>query len=254
MTCNDSSAGSLRTKSTANTTTTTHQLPLIGGPKEVSCGHSGSNVGLSSSVATTSNDKTCSLLIEHDTDAQHASLIPEFETQDWPQQATTESFAQHQTTLDLNVNSKSQQHHQLQHNQPHLHHPNHHHHHHHHHKQNHHHHHSSNQAKLLTTDESAIHGQECNRTAFDLDRDSRGSSEENSNASSDHTNGGYFSEDSSQSITDLSGSPLELKVQIRQCSDEKLLKKNLSQDNLLGADYISRPNDKCKLPITIQCD
>lgn len=78
-------------------------------------------------------------------------------------------------------------------------------------------------------------------------RDTRSSSEENSNTSSDHSNGGYFSEDSSQSITDLCGSPLELKVQIRQCSDEKLLKKNLSQDNLLRADYISRPNEKCKL-------
>lgn len=76
------------------------------------------------------------------------------------------------------------------------------------------------------------------------DRGIRSSSEENSNASS---NGGYFSEDSSQSISDLSGSPFELKVQVRQCSDEKLLKKNLSQDNLLRADYISRPNEKCKI-------
>lgn len=71
----------------------------------------------------------------------------------------------------------------------------------------------------------------------------RSSSEE---ANSDHSNGGYFSEDSSQSITDLYGSPLELKVQIRQCSDEGILRKNLSQDNLLRSDYISRPNENCK--------
>lgn len=71
-----------------------------------------------------------------------------------------------------------------------------------------------------------------------------GTCEENSN-SSDQTCG-YFSEDSNQSITDICGSPLELKVQIRQCSDEKLLEKNLSERNLLEADYISRPNEKCK--------
>ena len=41
--------------------------------------------------------------------------------------------------------------------------------------------------------------------------------------------------------------PFELKVQIRPCFDEKILKKNLSQDNLLRADYISRPNEKCTL-------
>lgn len=77
-----------------------------------------------------------------------------------------------------------------------------------------------------------------------LDSDARASFEENS----DHTNGGYFSEDSSHSVTDLSNQTpqLELKVQIRECSDEKLLKKNLSQENLLRADYISRPNAKCK--------
>lgn len=85
------------------------------------------------------------------------------------------------------------------------------------------------------------------------DRDIRGSSEENSNASSDHSNGGYFSEDSSQSVTDLYGSSLELKVQIRPCSDEKILKKNLSQDNLLRADYISRPNEKCTLSFSLVC-
>ena len=81
------------------------------------------------------------------------------------------------------------------------------------------------------------------------ERHTRSCSEEISNASSDNTNGGYFSEDSSQSITDLCGSPMELKVQIRQCSDEKILKKNLSQDDLLRADYISRPNEKCELPL-----
>lgn len=84
-----------------------------------------------------------------------------------------------------------------------------------------------------------------------VDRETRSSSEENSN-SSDHTNGGYFSEDSSQSITDLCGSPLELKVQIKQCSDEKILKKNLSQENLLKADYISRPNEKCKYILEVR--
>lgn len=82
-----------------------------------------------------------------------------------------------------------------------------------------------------------------------VDRNTRSSSEENSNASS----GGYFSEDgSNQSITttttssEICGSPFELKVQLRQCSDEKILKKDLSKDNLLGADYLSRPNEKCK--------
>lgn len=44
---------------------------------------------------------------------------------------------------------------------------------------------------------------------------------------------------------DLCGFPFELNVQIRPCSDEKILRKNLSQDNLLRADYISRPNEKC---------
>lgn len=76
--------------------------------------------------------------------------------------------------------------------------------------------------------------------------DNRSSSEDYSNASSDQMSCGYFSEDSNQSITDLCGCPLELKVQVKQYSDEKLLKKNLSQDNLLNADYISRPNEKCK--------
>lgn len=77
-------------------------------------------------------------------------------------------------------------------------------------------------------------------------RHMRSNSEDNSNASSEPSGEDYYSEDSNQSIMDVCGSPLELKVQIRQCSDEKLLKKNLSQDNLLAADYISRPNDKCK--------
>lgn len=86
----------------------------------------------------------------------------------------------------------------------------------------------------------------------DSARQLRGCSEDDSNASSDH-NSGYFSEDSSQSMADLSGSPLELKVQIRQCSDEKILKKNLSQDNLLKADYISRPNEKCMCIIQKRC-
>lgn len=76
--------------------------------------------------------------------------------------------------------------------------------------------------------------------------DNRSSSEDNSNASSDLMSCGYFSEDSNQSMTDLLGCPLELRVQVKQYSDEKILKKNLSQDNLLRADYISRPNDKCK--------
>lgn len=97
---------------------------------------------------------------------------------------------------------------------------------------------------ILTTDETPEGHLEHNHSS--VDRDIRGSSEENSNASSDHTSVGYYSEDSSQSITDVCGSPLELKVQIRQCSDEKILKKNLSQDNLLKADFISRPNEKCK--------
>jgi len=44
---------------------------------------------------------------------------------------------------------------------------------------------------------------------------------------------------------DLCSFPFELSVQIRPFSDEKVLRKNLSQDNLLGADYISRPNEKC---------
>lgn len=79
-----------------------------------------------------------------------------------------------------------------------------------------------------------------------LNHNTRGSSEENSHSGSDHSNGGYFSEDSSQSVTDLCGSPFELKVQLRQCSDEKILKKNFSSENLLKADYISRPNEKCK--------
>lgn len=43
---------------------------------------------------------------------------------------------------------------------------------------------------------------------------------------------------------DICGFPFELKVQIRPCHDEKVLKKDLSQDNLLKADYISRPNEK----------
>lgn len=68
--------------------------------------------------------------------------------------------------------------------------------------------------------------------------------EENSN-SSDQTCG-YFSEDSYQSITDICGSSLELKVQIKQCSDEKILEKDLSERSLFQADYISRPNEKCK--------
>ena len=41
-------------------------------------------------------------------------------------------------------------------------------------------------------------------------------------------------------------SPFELHVQLRPFSDEKMLKKNLSQDNLLRADYMSRPNEKCE--------
>lgn len=76
--------------------------------------------------------------------------------------------------------------------------------------------------------------------------DNRSSSEDNSNASSDLMSCGYFSEDSQQSMTDLCGCPMKLRVQVKQYSDEKVLKKNLSQDNLLRADYISRPNDKCK--------
>lgn len=39
-------------------------------------------------------------------------------------------------------------------------------------------------------------------------------------------------------------SPFELRVQLRPFSDEKMLKKNLSQEKLLRADYISRPNEK----------
>lgn len=113
-----------------------------------------------------------------------------------------------------------------------------------HHIQTHHHHHHLHQS-ILTTDEASKDLNKHNHSS--VDRDIRSSSEENSNASSDHTSGGYYSEDSSQSITDVCGSPLELKVQIRQCSDEKILKKNLSQDNLLKADFISRPNEKCKL-------
>lgn len=77
-----------------------------------------------------------------------------------------------------------------------------------------------------------------------VDREIRGNSEENSN-SSDQTCG-YFSEDSNQSITDICGSSLEMKVQIRQCSDEKVLEHNLSERNILDADLISRPNEKCK--------
>lgn len=62
---------------------------------------------------------------------------------------------------------------------------------------------------------------------------------------------GYHSEDdedSRHSMTDSCAvaSPFGLEVQIRPFSDEKVLKKNLSQDNLLKADYISRPNEKCK--------
>ena len=38
--------------------------------------------------------------------------------------------------------------------------------------------------------------------------------------------------------------PFELRVQLRPFSDEKMLKKNLSQENLLRADYITRPNEK----------
>lgn len=104
--------------------------------------------------------------------------------------------------------------------------------------------HNSHHQPILTTDETSTGHLEHNHSS--VDRDIRSSSEENSNASSDHTSVGYYSEDSSQSITDVCGSPLELKVQIRQCSDEKILKKNLSQDNLLQADFISRPNEKCK--------
>lgn len=118
---------------------------------------------------------------------------------------------------------------------------------HHHFNTNHHHHHhhsSSHQHNQIITIDDTEHPTKHNHPS--VDRDIRSSSEENSNASSDHTNGGYFSEDSSQSITDLYGSSMELKVQIRQCSDEKILKKNLSQDNLLKADYISRPNEKCE--------
>lgn len=59
-------------------------------------------------------------------------------------------------------------------------------------------------------------------------------------------NAGFLSQDNSQSITDLSGSPLELRVSIRQCSDENILRKNLSEENLLASNYISRPNEKCK--------
>lgn len=105
-----------------------------------------------------------------------------------------------------------------------------------------------NHQQITATDKSDNKNQHCKHVHHQagVDRTIRSSSEENSNASSDHSNGGYFSEDSSQSITDLYGSPLELKVRIRQCSDEKLLKKNLSKDNLLQADYISRPNEKCK--------
>lgn len=116
---------------------------------------------------------------------------------------------------------------------------------HHHHMQRHNQHHfKHHHQSILTTDETPEGHPEHNHSS--VDRDIRGSSEENSNASSDHTSVGYYSEDSSQSITDVSGSPLELKVQIRQCSDEKILKKNLSQDNLLKADFISRPNERCK--------
>lgn len=133
--------------------------------------------------------------------------------------------------IDLNDNTESNHHHQ----------------HHHfinHHCQHHHHNNHSHQHNQIITIDETEHPAKHNHPS--VDRNIRGSSEENSNASSDHTNGGYFSEDSSQSITDLYGSSMELKVQIRQCSDEKILKKNLSQDNLLRADYISRPNKKCE--------
>lgn len=106
-----------------------------------------------------------------------------------------------------------------------------------------------NHQQILTTDETSTGHLDHNHSS--VDRDIRSSSEENSNASSDHTSVGYYSEDSSQSITDVCGSPLELKVQIRQCSDEKILKKNLSQDNLLQADFISRPNEKCKYLVVV---
>lgn len=120
-------------------------------------------------------------------------------------------------------------------------------------------HYSNHSSSPMTTDEIdhhhhqhlhyPLHGNKqnnCHKIVTSVDRNIRESSEENSNSSSDQTNGGYFSEDSSQSITDLTGSPFELKVQLRQCSDEKILKKNLSNENLLRADYISRPNEKCK--------
>lgn len=103
-----------------------------------------------------------------------------------------------------------------------------------------------NQFRLIDDDDEQARDSHSHHDHGSVDRTIRSSSEENSNASS----GGYFSEDSSQqSITtscDLPGSPFELKVQLRQCSDEKILKKNLSDDNLLAADYINRPNEKCK--------
>lgn len=139
---------------------------------------------------------------------QHQPHLLEFEETQHPHLITTDELDR----LDYPGHYQHQQ--QRLHNRHNHHHLN-------HHQQHHHHHHRHY---------SHHYGEE-----------TRSSSEENS---SDHTNGGYFSEDSSQSVTDLCGSPLELKVQIRQCFDEKVLKKSLSQENLLKADYISRPNEK----------
>lgn len=159
---------------------------------------------------------------DHYNDQADATLMPRF-LHSPRNHRLRHSAASHDHLIDLSDNTQHP-HHLPPHPLPH--------HHHHHHHAHHHH-------LLATMDEDEI-------DHHSVDRTIRSSSEENSNASSDHTNGGYFSEDSSQSITDLCGSSLELKVQIKQCSDEKILKKNLSQDNLLEADYISRPNEKCK--------
>lgn len=177
----------------------------------------------------------------------NSTLLPRFlhSTTD-PKSLSQSPPASHSDHLiDLNDNTEPSRHlHHSHHFNSH--HPHHHNHLHHHHHCQHHHHsnHSHHPPNDIVTIDETEHPVKHDHPS--VDRDIRGSSEENSNASSDHTNGGYFSEDSSQSITDLYGSSMELKVQIRQCSDEKILKKNLSQDNLLKADYISRPNKKCE--------
>lgn len=64
------------------------------------------------------------------------------------------------------------------------------------------------------------------------------------NGSNTSNNNGTLRLTRNKSSDETTCTPFELRVQLRPFSDEKILKKNLSQDNLLQADYISRPNEK----------